>query len=109
MLGVSSARPLSMATNVSVELSGYQRALEDVLTWLLEAEDRLTNAPATEGPLHQIKDQFHIHEVRCSTTKFLGLIILIFDNHSSFLFYFSSSSGVSFGAGSPSECCKVCA
>lgn len=63
MLGVPTSRPLSMATNVSVELSGYQRALEDVLTWLLEAEDRLTNAPPTTGTLHQIKEQFHTHEV----------------------------------------------
>ncbi|KAK3925764.1 Dystrophin, partial [Frankliniella fusca] len=62
MLGVPTSRPLSMATNVSVELSGYQRALEDVLTWLLEAEDRLTNASKVEGPLHEIKEQFHTHE-----------------------------------------------
>lgn len=64
MLGIPASRPLSMATNVSVELGGYQRALEDVLTWLLEAEDRLANAPGTDGPLHQIKEQFHTHEVR---------------------------------------------
>ena len=64
MLGIPTSRPLSMATNVSVELGGYQRALEDVLTWLLEAEDRLANAPSTDAPLQQIKEQFHTHEVR---------------------------------------------
>jgi len=61
------SRPLSLATNISVELGGYQAALEDVLTWLLEAEDRLNNAPACEGTLESIKEQFRTHEVQINS------------------------------------------
>ena len=64
MFSVPSSRPISLATNISVELGGYQVALEEVLTWLLEAEDKLNNATAIEGGLEPIKEQFHSHEVR---------------------------------------------
>lgn len=57
-----SSRPVSLATNVSVELGGYQVALEDVLTWLLEAEDKLHNAPEPGTTLDVVKQQFHEHE-----------------------------------------------
>ncbi|XP_044016172.1 dystrophin, isoforms A/C/F/G/H-like isoform X2 [Aphidius gifuensis] len=56
------SRPISIATNVSVELGGYQVALEDVLTWLLEAEDKLNNSQDIEQTLDKIKEQFHEHE-----------------------------------------------
>ncbi|KAJ8679612.1 hypothetical protein QAD02_015399, partial [Eretmocerus hayati] len=58
----SNSRPLSLATNVSVELGGYQVALEEVLTWLLEAEDVLNNAPDPGPGLELLKRQFHEHE-----------------------------------------------
>lgn len=61
-LGVPSSRPMSLATNVSVELGGYQVALEDVLTWLLEAEDKLSHAPELGPTLETLKEQFHEHE-----------------------------------------------
>lgn len=56
------SRPMSLATNVSVELGGYQVALEDVLTWLLEAEDKLNHAPEPGSSLDILKQQFHEHE-----------------------------------------------
>jgi dystrophin len=46
-----------------VELGGYQVALEEVLTWLLEAEDKLSNSSVIEGGLESVKEQFHSHEV----------------------------------------------
>ncbi|XP_020277682.1 dystrophin-like isoform X9 [Pseudomyrmex gracilis] len=60
--GMPSSRPVSLATNVSVELGGYQVALEDVLTWLLEAEDKLHNGPEPGATLDIVKQQFHEHE-----------------------------------------------
>ena len=58
------SRPVSIATNVSVELGGYQVAMEEVLTWLLEAEDRLNHDDTElEADLETIKEQFHSHEV----------------------------------------------
>ncbi|PSN39418.1 hypothetical protein C0J52_22771 [Blattella germanica] len=62
VFSVPSSRPISLATNISVELGGYQVALEEVLTWLLEAEDKLNNSTAIEGGLESIKEQFHSHE-----------------------------------------------
>lgn len=52
-----------MATNVSVELGGYQVALEDVLTWLLEAEDKLNHATEPDCTLESLKNQFQEHEL----------------------------------------------
>ncbi|XP_026673757.1 dystrophin, isoforms A/C/F/G/H isoform X3 [Ceratina calcarata] len=60
--GMPTSRPMSLATNVSVELGGYQVALEDVLTWLLEAEDKLNHAPEPGASLEVLKQQFHEHE-----------------------------------------------
>lgn len=61
-LGMPISRPMSLATNVSVELGGYQVALEEVLTWLLEAEDKLNHAPEPASTLDSLKEQFHEHE-----------------------------------------------
>ncbi|XP_036139723.1 dystrophin, isoforms A/C/F/G/H isoform X5 [Monomorium pharaonis] len=60
--GMPASRPMSLATNVSVELGGYQVALEDVLTWLLEAEDKLNHAADPGSTLDILKQQFHEHE-----------------------------------------------
>ncbi|XP_021932648.1 dystrophin-like [Zootermopsis nevadensis] len=62
VFSVPSSRPISLATNISVELGGYQVALEEVLTWLLEAEDKLSNSSLIEGGLESVKEQFHSHE-----------------------------------------------
>lgn len=53
---------MSLATNVSVELGGYQVALEDVLTWLLEAEDKLNKAPEPADTVDAVKEQFTEYE-----------------------------------------------
>ncbi|XP_025206146.1 dystrophin, isoforms A/C/F/G/H-like [Melanaphis sacchari] len=58
----SDERPLSMLTNISVELGGYQTALEEVLTWLLEAEDRLHQSEKTSEDLEGVREIFHTHE-----------------------------------------------
>ncbi|XP_026807467.1 dystrophin-like [Rhopalosiphum maidis] len=58
----SDERPLSMLTNISVELGGYQTALEEVLTWLLEAEDRLHQSEKTPEDLEGVREIFHMHE-----------------------------------------------
>jgi len=52
-----------MLTNISVELGGYQTALEEVLTWLLEAEDHLHQSEKIPEELKGVKDIFHAHEV----------------------------------------------
>lgn len=53
-----------MLTNISVELGGYQTALEDVLTWLLEAEDRLHQSEKIPEELEGVREIFHTHEVK---------------------------------------------
>lgn len=55
---------MSLATNVSLELGGYQVALEEVLTWLLEAEDKLSHKQEIPKALEAIKAMFNAHEVR---------------------------------------------
>ncbi|XP_066986180.1 dystrophin, isoforms A/C/F/G/H-like isoform X42 [Macrobrachium rosenbergii] len=49
-------RPLS---NVSIGLGEYQHTLEEVLTWLLGAEDRLAAMPPIAESTDEVKDQFH--------------------------------------------------
>ncbi|KAI5699289.1 hypothetical protein M8J75_000566 [Diaphorina citri] len=56
------SRPVSLATNVSLELGGYQVALEEVLTWLLEAEDKLSHKQEIPKALEAIKAMFNAHE-----------------------------------------------
>lgn len=53
-----------MLTNISIELGGYQTALEEVLTWLLEAEDRLHQSATIPEELEGVREIFHSHEVQ---------------------------------------------
>lgn len=54
---------MSTATTGSVELGGYYAVFEEVLAWLLEAEERLAEAPAPESDdLARLKEHFHSHE-----------------------------------------------
>lgn len=72
--GVQS-RPLSTATGGSCELAGYGAALEDVLTWLLDAEERLAAAPPLpEDDLMQLKQLFHDHEV--GTVRLASIVLV---------------------------------
>jgi len=61
-LKTHSMRPLSTATNASVEISGYQTALEAVLTLLLEDEQLLSQDLADPEDFHTAKLQFHENE-----------------------------------------------
>ncbi|XP_017967439.1 dystrophin, isoforms A/C/F/G/H isoform X17 [Drosophila navojoa] len=58
----SSVRPLSTATNVSVEISSYQAALEAVLTLLLEDEQLLSQDLPDPENFQAAKQQFHENE-----------------------------------------------
>lgn len=80
MYSTPSSRPISQATNVSVELGGYQIALEEVLMWLLEAEDKLNNTIVTDGDLESVRKQFHIHEVLYVYHKFFGFLCVMLCN-----------------------------
>ncbi|XP_070137506.1 dystrophin, isoforms A/C/F/G/H isoform X12 [Drosophila bipectinata] len=55
-------RPLSTATNASVEISGYQSALEAVLTLLLEDEQLLSQEVPDPQDFQTAKLQFHENE-----------------------------------------------
>ncbi|XP_076373889.1 LOW QUALITY PROTEIN: dystrophin-like [Tachypleus tridentatus] len=44
------------------DVSTYQSSLEDVLTWLLEAEERLSQERPVEGSVEEVKSLFHSHE-----------------------------------------------
>lgn len=46
--------------------AAYQTLMEEVLVWLLAAEDHVDSAPAIEAQLQPVKEQFHKHEVRPS-------------------------------------------
>lgn len=46
-----------------VDLDSYQSALEEVLTWLLLAEDTLHMQEDVSDDVEEVKDQFHTHEV----------------------------------------------
>ncbi|XP_039490404.1 dystrophin, isoforms A/C/F/G/H isoform X15 [Drosophila santomea] len=61
-LKTHSVRPLSTATNASVEISGYQSALEAVLTLLLEDEQLLSQNLPDPQDFQTAKMQFHENE-----------------------------------------------
>lgn len=44
------------------DVSAYQNTLEEVLTWLLGAEERLNHEGPIKGGVEEIKQLFHIHE-----------------------------------------------
>ncbi|KAJ3584660.1 hypothetical protein NHX12_015155 [Muraenolepis orangiensis] len=46
----------------SATLESYQAALEEVLTWLLSAEDGLQGQPPISPQVEEVKEQFHTHE-----------------------------------------------
>uniref|UniRef100_A0A8C1XAQ3 Dystrophin n=1 Tax=Cyprinus carpio TaxID=7962 RepID=A0A8C1XAQ3_CYPCA len=54
-----SPSPLPQGLN---ELESYQSALEEVLTWLLSAEDGLQAQPPISSLVEEVKEQFHTHE-----------------------------------------------
>uniref|UniRef100_A0A672PMZ2 Utrophin n=1 Tax=Sinocyclocheilus grahami TaxID=75366 RepID=A0A672PMZ2_SINGR len=63
---VSSTRPEMPSTLTEVDrevsLDTYQITLEEVLTWLLSAEDTLHMQDDVSDDVEEVKDQFHTHE-----------------------------------------------
>lgn len=47
---------------LEVDLDSYQSTLEEVLTWLLSAEDALQIQDEVSDDVEEVKDQFHTHE-----------------------------------------------
>lgn len=48
---------------LEVDLDSYQTTLEEVLTWLLSAEDALQIQDEVSDDVEDVKEQFHTHEV----------------------------------------------
>lgn len=48
---------------LDVDLDSYQTTLEEVLTWLLSAEDALHIQDEVSDDVEEVKEQFHTHEV----------------------------------------------
>ncbi|KAH9492319.1 hypothetical protein Btru_024695 [Bulinus truncatus] len=57
----SESRHSTMST-VSVDLLSYQDALENVLTWLLDAEEVIEKLEPISGEVTKVKEQFNEHE-----------------------------------------------
>ncbi|XP_030603146.1 dystrophin isoform X3 [Archocentrus centrarchus] len=55
-------RGLSPLPSGATSLESYQAALEEVLTWLLSAEDGLQGQAPISSHVEEVKDQFHTHE-----------------------------------------------
>ncbi|KAM4537973.1 dystrophin-like [Fundulus diaphanus] len=55
-------RGLSPLLPGSTSLESYQASLEEVLTWLLSAEDGLHAQPPISSHVEEVKEQFHTHE-----------------------------------------------
>ncbi|XP_049728818.1 dystrophin isoform X10 [Elephas maximus indicus] len=52
----------SSLTETEVNLDSYQTALEEVLSWLLSAEDALQAQGEISNDVEEVKEQFHTHE-----------------------------------------------
>lgn len=62
-LGVPEDKPFDRSLMEEVDLDSYQTALEEVLTWLLSAEDSLQAQGDISNDVEEVKEQFHTHEV----------------------------------------------
>ncbi|KFP08150.1 Utrophin, partial [Calypte anna] len=60
--GSSGAETPSTVTEVDMDLDSYQVALEEVLTWLLSAEDAFREQEEISGDVEEVKEQFSTHE-----------------------------------------------
>ncbi|XP_025055994.1 dystrophin isoform X4 [Alligator sinensis] len=61
-LGVPEDKPFGRSLMEEVDLDSYQTALEEVLTWLLSAEDSLQAQGDISNDVEEVKEQFHTHE-----------------------------------------------
>lgn len=62
----------------SVELVSYQNIVEGVLSWLLVADDKISNMEVISVELDEVKKQFQEHEVRQEFIVSLTLLDLAF-------------------------------
>ncbi|XP_048345233.1 utrophin isoform X2 [Sphaerodactylus townsendi] len=60
--GDSRAETPSTVTEMDMDLDSYQVALEDVLTWLLSAEDTFQEQEEISNDVEEVKEQFAMHE-----------------------------------------------
>ncbi|NXT85270.1 UTRO protein, partial [Zapornia atra] len=60
--GGSRAETPSTVTEVDMDLDSYQIALEEVLTWLLSAEEVFREQEEISGDVEEVKEQFSTHE-----------------------------------------------
>lgn len=56
-------REIDLEGGPEMDLDSYQVRLEEVLTWLLSAEDALQMQDEVSDDVEEVKDQFHAHEV----------------------------------------------
>lgn len=56
-------REIDLEGGTEMDLDSYQVTLEEVLTWLLSAEDTLQIQDEVSDDVEEVKDQFHTHEV----------------------------------------------
>jgi hypothetical protein len=61
------SRPVSIAS--SIDMGSYQAVMEEVLAWLLEAEDRLGQLGDIGDSLSEVRDQFQEHEVNTNFSE----------------------------------------
>lgn len=59
----SMEREMDLDGGTEMDLDSYQVTLEEVLTWLLSAEDTLQIQDEVSDDVEEVKDQFHTHEV----------------------------------------------
>ena len=67
-------RPLSL---VSASLCAYLRCLEEVLVWLLAAEERLAAMPDIGNSTAVLKEQFHDLEVSFTMTLCMHILVSV--------------------------------
>lgn len=60
------------------DLENYQTALEEVLTWLLSAEDALQAQGDISNDVEVVKEQFHTHEVYVYTNLLKCIYFILF-------------------------------
>lgn len=67
-------REIDSEAGTEMDLDSYQVTLEEVLTWLLSAEDALQVQDEVSDDVEEVKDQFHTHEVLLLSKHQLVLI-----------------------------------
>lgn len=53
----------SLSNMSDIDVDTYQSHMENVLAWLLDAEDHLSQQEPVSDSVEKVKEQFHTHEV----------------------------------------------